>query len=149
MHRVRKLLPRMAGSNFAIMSFSYVYFLLPLYLDHAGLKSQATIGWILGAYYAAATLPRPFMALLVERFPFRVSLSGAAICCALGSTGLALSGVSLPLLILSRILMGFGFGLHLLLVVQHPADGCYRNPRRFGYFFYIDGSLTPFRRSGI
>ncbi len=114
MHRVKKLLPRMAGSNFAIMSFSYVYFLLPLYLDHAGLKSQATIGWILGAYYAAATLPRPIMALVVERFPFRVSLSGAAVCCVLGSTGLALSGVSLPLLILSRVLMGFGFGLFIV-----------------------------------
>jgi len=45
--------------------------------------------------------------------------------------------------------MGLGFGLNLLRVVQHPADGRYRNPRRFGYFFYIDGSLTPFRRSGI
>ena len=48
-----------------------------------------------------------------------------------------------------RQYMGLGFGLHLLRVVQHPADGRYRNTRRFGYFFYIDGSLTPFRRSGI
>jgi len=144
MHRVKKLLPRMAGSNFAIMSFSYVYFLLPLYLDHAGLKSQATIGWILGAYYAAATLPRPIMALVVERFPFRVSLSGAAVCCVLGSTGLALSGVSLPLLILSRVLMGFGFGLFIVSLTTYQTMVIPQEVRGGDFALITIGAMAPF-----
>lgn len=144
MHRVRKLLPRMAGSNFAIMSFSYVYFLLPLYLDHAGLKSQATIGWILGAYYAAATLPRPFMALLVERLPFRVSLSGAAFICAVGSAGLALSGVSVPLLFLSRVLMGFGFGLFLVSLTTYQTMVIPREVRGGAFALITIGAMAPF-----
>lgn len=144
MHRIRKLLPRMAGSNFAITSFSYVYFLLPLYLDNAGLKSQATIGWILGAYYAGATLPRPFMALLVERMPFRVSLSGAAVICAVGSAGLALSGVSVPLLFLSRILMGFGFGFFLVSLTTYQTMVIPREVRGGAFALITIGAMAPF-----
>lgn len=144
MHRVKKLLPRMAGGSFAIMSFSYAYFILPLYLDHVGLKSQATIGWILGAFYAASTLPRPLMALLVERFSFRATLTGAALCSAVGSTGLALSGASLPFLILSRLLMGFGFGLFLVSLTTYQTIVIPREVRGGAFALITIGAMAPF-----
>lgn len=144
MHRIRKILPRMAGTNFAIMSFSYVYFLLPLYLDHAGLTSPATIGWILSTYYAASTIPRPLMALLVERFPFRNTLAGAAICCAAGSIGLALSGASLPLLVASRILMGFGFGLFLVSFTAYQTMVIPNEVRGGAFALITIGAMAPF-----
>ncbi|GAB6280019.1 MAG: MFS transporter [Thermovirga sp.] len=144
MQRIRKLLPRMAGTNFAIMSFSYVYFLLPLYLDHVGLRSPATIGWILGTYYAASTIPRPFMALLIEHFPFRTTLTGAALCCAAGSIGLALSGVSLPLLVISRVLMGFGFGLFLVSFTTYQTMVIPNEVRGGAFALITIGAMAPF-----
>ncbi|MDO9509471.1 MAG: MFS transporter [Thermovirgaceae bacterium] len=144
MQRIRELLPRMAGTNFAIMSFSCVYFLLPLYLDHVGLKSPATIGWILGTYYAASTIPRPFMAFLVERFSFRATLTGAALCCALGSIGLALSDISLPLLVTSRVLMGFGFGLFLVSFTTYLTMVIPNEVRGGAFALITIGAMAPF-----
>lgn len=144
MERIRRLLPRMAGTNFAIMSFSYVYFLLPLYLDHAGLRSPATIGWILGTCYAASTIPRPLMALLVERFPFRTTLAGAALCCVAGSVGLALSGISLPLLVISRVLMGFGFGLFLVSFTTYQTMVIPNEVRGGAFALITIGAMAPF-----
>jgi len=144
MHRVKKLLPRMAGGSFAVMSFSYAYFFLPLYLDHLGLKSQSTIGWVLGAFYAASTLPRPFMAILVERFTFRATLTGAALCSAVGSIGLALSGVTLPFLILSRVLMGFGFGLFLVSLTTYQTIAIPREVRGGAFALITIGAMAPF-----
>lgn len=144
MNRIRKLLPRMAGTNFAIMSFSYVYFLLPLYLDHVGLSSPATIGWILGTYYVASTVPRPLMAFLVERFPFRVTLVGAALCCAVGSVGLALSGISMPLLVMSRVLMGFGFGLFLVSFTAYQTLVIPNEVRGGSFALITIGAMAPF-----
>ncbi len=134
----------MAGTNFAIMSFSCVYFLLPLYLDHAGLRSPATIGWILGTYYAASTIPRPLMALLVERFPFRTTLAGGAFCCAAGSIGLALSGISLPLLVMSRVLMGFGFGLFLVSLTTYQTMVIPNEVRGGAFALITTGAMAPF-----
>ncbi len=144
MKRIRKLLPRMAGTNFVIMSFSCVYFLLPLYLDHAGLRSPATIGWILGTYYAASTIPRPFMAFLIERFSFRATLSGAALCCVAGSVGLALSGISLPLLITFRVLMGFGFGLFLVSFTTYQTMVIPNEVRGGAFALITVGAMAPF-----
>lgn len=144
MKRIRKLLPRMAGTNFAIMSFSYVYFLLPLYLDHAGLSSPATIGWILATYYAAATLPRPLMVLLIERLPFRVTLTGAALCCLSGSAGLAISGTAIPLLVVSRVLMGFGFGLFLVSFTTYQTMVIPNEVRGGAFALITIGAMAPF-----
>ncbi len=144
MQRVRRLLPRMAGSSFAIMSFSYVYFLLPIYLDNAGLTSPSTIGWVLGTYYAASTLPRPLMALLIERFPFRITLTGAALCCLAGSAGLALSGTSMLFLVLSRIIMGFGFGLFLVSLTSYQTMSIPDDVRGAAFSLITIGAMAPF-----
>jgi MFS family permease len=109
-----------------------------------GLKSQATVGWILGAFYAASTLPRPLMALLVEHLPFRTTLTGAALCGVVGSTGLALSGASLPLLILSRLLMGFGFGLFLVSLTTYQTIVIPREVRGGAFALITIGAMAPF-----
>jgi len=144
MKRVRSLIPQLISANFGIMCFSYIYFLLPLYLEHVGISAPQTVGWILGAYYAASTLPRPFMAFIVEKLPFRSTLSAAVLLCLAGSAGLALSGSSVIFMWLCRLVMGFSFGLFLVAVTTYQTMVVPDEVRGGTFALVTVGAMAPF-----
>lgn len=144
MKRIRKLLPKLIIANFGIMAFSQVYFLLPMYLEWVGVRGPETVGWILGAYYAASTFPRPFLAQFVEKFPLRKVLAAAAALCAAGSIGLALSGASVLLLVLWRVVTGFAFGLFLVALTTYQTMVIPDEVRGGAFALITVGAMAPF-----
>ena len=144
MTQTGKLLPKLMAANFGIMAFSQVYFLLPMYLEWAGVRGPEMVGWILGAYYAASTFPRPFLAQLVERFPLRKVLMASAVLCGVGGMGLALSGSSVPLLIFWRTLSGFAFGLYLVALTTYQTMVIPDEVRGGAFALVAVGAMAPF-----
>ncbi|MDN5336472.1 MAG: hypothetical protein PWR02_1498, partial [Synergistales bacterium] len=144
MTQTGKLLPKLMAANFGIMAFSQVYFLLPMYLEWAGVRGPEMVGWILGAYYAASTFPRPFLAQLVERFPLRKVLMASAVLCAVGGVGLALSGSSVPFLVFWRTLSGFAFGLYLVALTTYQTMVIPDEVRGGAFALVAVGAMAPF-----
>jgi MFS family permease len=142
--RIKKLLPKLIIANFGIMAFSQIYFLLPVYLEWVGVRGPETVGWILGAFFAASTFPRPFLARFVERFPLRKVLAAAAALGAAGSVGLALSGASVPLLLLWRVVGGLAFGLFLVALTTYQTMVIPDEVRGGAFALIAVGAMAPF-----
>lgn len=132
MRDLRRLVATLGAGYFALFGVSNLYYLLPQYLSHAGTGTPRQMGWIVGAFYLASTLSRPFGGALVRRLGFRRlflwgGLSGVA-----GTLGFALCGFLgfVPGLMTCRVLLGVsqtlfvvGFTTYQGLVIPEASRG--------------------------
>lgn len=96
-------------SKYFIFGFTSVYYIFAAYLEQMGISPEGT-GFLVSAFFFATTLARPISGRLTERLGARKTILLSALLATAGSVILTLSGTSLPLLLLCRILTGFGFG---------------------------------------
>jgi MFS family permease len=137
------LILRLTAANFAVNGVSNTYYLLAAYLTCLGLDDPRAAGWVLGSYYAASTLSRPFVGWLVERLPFRSSffVGGAGLLA--GTLGLALSGPSLAMLLFWRSLTGIGASLFLVALTTYQTLCVPEDHRGSSFALTSAGSIAP------
>lgn len=98
---------------FAIFSYSHTFFMLPPFLKKAGLEPQR-IGWIISAFYLAATLCRPTAGWFIDRFGIRRTMVGASSICAVSALLLAFTDHTPGILYTIRLFMGGGFSVFVV-----------------------------------
>jgi len=143
MDQIKKLLPKLMVANFGIMAFSQVYFLLPMYLSYKGITDSKAVGWILGAFFFTSTVPRPFLAYLVEAFSLRKLLFTSSILGLVAGIGIACSK-TVPLLIFWRLIAGLDFGLFLVALTTYQTFVIPEEVRGSAFALITVGSIFPF-----
>jgi len=129
--------------NFAVMTFGNIYFLLALYMAHWRIDDPRTVGWILGIYFAASALSRPFVGGIVEKLSFRRSLIIASCVCLASSVGVALFSHSVPLVLLFRAMAGFGSSLFLVGLTTYQTLAVPEHIRGSSFTLATAGTIAP------
>lgn len=137
------LLLRLTAANFAVNGVSNTYYLLAAYLSCLGLDDPRAAGLVLGSYYAASTLSRPFVGWIVERFPFRFSFLLGSSILVTGSAGVAFSGDSLVGLVLWRSITGVGASLFIVALTTYQTLYVSENRQGSSFSLTSAGSIAP------
>jgi MFS family permease len=130
------------AAGFGIFAYSNVYYFLANLLGTRGVSPQAA-GVAVSLFYVATTLFRPAGGWLVEGFGLRPTLVGAAAVAFAGSTGLALAGANLPIVLFCRFLMGIGYSVFIVAFTAY--QNLFVPPERRGFAFALltIGLMTP------
>ncbi len=110
------LLWRFVIVNFLMLSYSNTYFLLPSYLDKMGIVDIKLISWVMGIYFGASTIGRPFTAQFIEICGLRRVLKASTLICFCSAIGIALAGSSVALILCFRAVSGIAFGMLLVAI---------------------------------
>lgn len=143
MTSLRKLTTMFIAGNFGIMAFGDIYFLLALYLQDVGVTDPRTLGWILGIYFAASTITRPVTGVIIEKYAFRPVMLAASILCLASGTGVALSGTSVPLILVFRALTGFSSSLFVVGLTTYQTLTVPEEVRGSSFTLASAGTIAP------
>jgi MFS family permease len=134
-----RLVVYLIAITWAIYCYSNTYFFLPIYLDIHAFPKELT-GMLVGAFYAATTLVRPFGGLITERVGIKKTLIVSTIICIIAATFKYFTLSFMPLLFI-RILMGCSFGIFIVALTTYQSL-IIPEERRGVVFAYISiGSL--------
>lgn len=134
---------RLAEGYTAIFGFSNVYYLLGVFLAMRGTATPAQIGGIMGAFYAAQTLCRPFAGQVVTKIGFRRAFAVGALLCLAGSSAFALTGSSVQWMLCWRILMGIGSSLYVIALTTYQTLGIPDSIRGSAFSLICAGGIVP------
>ena len=125
--------------TWAVYCYSNSYFFMPIYLDLHGFPKELT-GMLVGAFYAATTLVRPFGGFITERVGIKkILITSAATCiCAAAFKFITLSFI--PLLLI-RILMGCSFGIFVVALTTYQSLVIPEESRGVAFAYISIGSL--------
>jgi MFS family permease len=143
LNRRNRFIWGLAFGYFAAFGVSNLHYLIPAYLARIGHFSAETAGWVLGAFYVAGTVARPFGGLLVDRIGFRRILRTAGAAAALAAAGVALAGTSLPGLLLSRALLGVANSLYVIALTVCQASAFEAEGRGAAFSLISAGGILP------
>jgi len=147
MNSFQALTAKFFTGNFAIMAFGDLYFILALYLQDMGITDPRTLGWILGIYFAASTVTRPFSGFIIEKFSFRRVMLTASLLCLASGAGVALAGTSVSLILVFRALTGFSSSLFLVGLTTYQALVVPEEIRGSSFTLASAGTIAPLMRS--
>lgn len=100
-------------ATYFIFCFCDVFFLFAAYLERIGIPSGKT-GFLVSSFFIATTLVRPASGWLTERLGARKTVLLAALLTFFGSLILTVSGTSMSLILISRLLTGMGYGTYMV-----------------------------------
>ena len=143
MTRDGKTIFGLAQGYFAIFGFSNVYYLLGVYLAMRHMASPVQIGWVMGSFYAAQTVCRPFAGNVVVRLGFRRAFVAGSLLCLAASAAFALTGPSFAWLLFWRILMGAGSSLYVIALTTYQTIGIPDSIRGSAFSLISAGGIVP------
>jgi len=126
--------------TWAIYCYSNSYFFMPNYLDLHKYPKELT-GILVGAFYAATTLIRPFGAFITERAGIKNILIISSVLCVFAAT-LKFFTLSFTPLLLIRILMGFSFGTFVVALTTYQSLVIPEESRGVAFAYISIGSLV-------
>ena len=125
--------------TWAIYCYSNTYFFMPIYLDLHAFPKELT-GMLVGAFYAATTIVRPFGGLITERVGIKKTLVISTIICIIAAA-LKFFTLSFAPLLLIRILMGFSFGILIVALTTYQSLVIPEESRGVAFAYISIGSL--------
>ena len=125
--------------TWAIYCYSNSYFFMPNYLDLHEFPKELT-GMLVGAFYAATTLVRPFGGFITERVGIRKILLISAVTCVCAAA-LKFTTLSFVPLLLIRILMGCSFGIFVVALTTYQSLVIPEESRGVAFAYISIGSL--------
>ena len=134
-----RLIAYLIAITWAIYCFSNTYFFMPIYLDLHEFPKELT-GILVGAFYAATTLVRPFGGIITERVGIRKILIVSAIICVCAAFLKYFTLSFMPLLLI-RILMGCSFGTFVVALTTYQSLIIPEESRGVAFAYISIGSL--------
>jgi MFS family permease len=134
-----RLVAYLIAITWAIYCYSNTYFFLPNYLNIHEFPKELT-GILVGAFYVATTIVRPFGGLITERAGIKVTLITTTIICTLAAA-LKFFTLSFVPLLLIRILMGFSFGIFVVALTTYQSLVIPEESRGVAFAYISIGSL--------
>jgi MFS family permease len=134
-----KLIAYLIAITWAVYCYSNTYFFMPIYLDLHAFPKELT-GMLVGAFYAATTLVRPFGGFITERVGIKKTLIITAIICISAAT-LKFFTLSFTPLLLIRILMGCSFGTFIVALTTYQSLVVPEESRGVAFAYISIGSL--------
>lgn len=98
---------------FSIFAYSHVFFMLPPFLLQRGFQPQS-IGWVMSAFYLAATMTRPTAGWFLSQFGIRKTMLFAGSVCFAGACLFACIPLTPHALWGLRFFMGAGFSVFVV-----------------------------------
>lgn len=105
---------------FSVFSYSHIFFMLPPFLRNIGFQPQC-VGWIISAFYLAATVTRPSAGWFIERIGIRKTMVTAGSICFFSSLSLALTRHTPAVLYFIRLFMGAGFSVFVVATTTYQS----------------------------
>ena len=100
-------------ATYFIFCYCDVFFLFAAYLEKIGIASGQT-GFLVSVFFVATTAMRPAGGWLAERWGARKTVLASGVLTFVGSLILVGAGTSFPLILLSRIITGMGYGSYMV-----------------------------------
>jgi len=114
-----RTVPYLIVLTWALFSYTNVFFMFAPYMALKGFPSER-IGILVGAFYAAATLIRPFGGWIVERTEIRKTLVTSAALCAFAVAFKFVTVSFIPLLAI-RLAMGCFYGIFAVALMTYQS----------------------------
>ncbi|MCL1940936.1 MAG: MFS transporter [Synergistaceae bacterium] len=134
-----RLVAYLIAITWAIYCYSNAYFFMPVYLGLHQFPKELT-GILVGAFYAATTLVRPFGGFITERAGIKRTLIISAVSCICAAT-LKFFTLSFAPLLLIRILMGCSFGIFIVALTTYQSLVIPEESRGVAFAYISIGSL--------
>ena len=134
-----RLVAYLIAITWAVYCYSNAYFFMPIYLDLHEFPKELT-GVLVGVFYAATTLVRPFGAFITERVGIKTILITSALACICAAL-LKFAALSFAPLLLIRILMGISFGTLVVALTTYQSLVIPEESRGVAFAYISIGSL--------
>lgn len=133
----------LALSFYLVFGFSNVSYFLPVYYKQIGVESTDRVGLLVGAFYLASVLTRPFLGGVVERLGFKRLFYLAGFLSVASSIGIAASGSVFWPGLICRFILGVGSSLFQIGLATYQALAFRPERRGRAFSLIMAGGLAP------